>query len=311
MYDFNRFVYNPATAGLDNQGQSSDWQIGLLGRLQWAGIDGAPRLINLQAHRSTSFGGIGTYIMRDEVGPLSSTSINAAYAYPMTLNDSSGMLSFGLSIGLAQRALNFTVLSVDPEPLLNLPSNGTNFNASTLTPNLSLGIFYSGFNDEGYERYFVGVSGHDLLGPSLNDLLTDPSLNESNVPRSFYATAGYRFEVGTWTSQQYNYLQPTVMLRTQGTVVQSDISLLGKYSRMYAGLNYRGLAFAGSNSESVGAMLGFELQEKTLSFMYSYDYNLTGLNINGDASSHEIILIYRIGGGGDDDGKNSGNVIKN
>ncbi|MEZ4684871.1 MAG: PorP/SprF family type IX secretion system membrane protein [Bacteroidia bacterium] len=312
MYDLNRFVYNPAAAGLNEQGRSTDWNLGLLGRLQWAGIDGSPRLINLQIHRSLGIGGIGAYLMRDEIGPLSSTSVQGSYAYHMDLNGGNGILGFGLSAGISQRSLNMTVLSVVPEPLLNLQANGTNFSVSTVTPTLALGIFYHGIDTvSGYEKYFFGISGQDLLEPSISDLLVNPSQSGSNVPRSFYATAGYRFEMDTWTSASYNYIQPSIMARFQGTVFQSDISLTAKYSRLYAGLNYRGLAFAGSNSESVGAMLGFDVEERVLSFYYSYDYNLTGLNINGDASSHEIMLVYRFGGGSDKEGKGKdGNVIK-
>lgn len=311
MYDLNRFVYNPAATGLSEKGKSADWTIGLLGRLQWAGIDGAPNLVNIQAHKHFDIGSLGAYIMRDEVGPLSSTSIQASYALPMELNDGNGLLSFGLSAGISQRAINMTILSVVPEPLLNLQANGSSLSASTIAPSLALGVFYSGIDTmSGYERYFVGVSGQDLLEPSISDLVINPSASGSRVPRSFYATAGYRFAVGTWTKNSYNYLQPSIMVRMQGPVFQSDVSMTSKYNRFYAGLNYRGLAFAGSNSESVGAMIGFDIEERVLSFHYSYDYNLTGLNINGDASSHEIMLIYRLGGGGDRDGRNTGNVIK-
>ncbi|MFK7973211.1 MAG: PorP/SprF family type IX secretion system membrane protein [Bacteroidia bacterium] len=304
MYDQNRFVYNPATAGQDDKGTSSAWSMMLLGRLQWAGIDGSPQLASLSAHRGFDFGGIGAYVMRDGVGPLSSTSINVSYASnPISLPGESS-LSLGLSVGISQRAINMTVLSVDPDPIL--PDIGTLLSGSVTAPNLSLGITYRKLTD-GFEQLFVGVSGHDLTEPSISDLvLSSINGNVSNVPRSFYLQASYRIPIGNWTSLTYNYVQPSVMVRTQGAVLQTDVSLKAKYSALHAGFNYRGLAFAGGNSESVGGILGFEVDDANRWFFgYSFDYNLTGLNINGGASSHEIVISYKIGGG-----RKSGNVVK-
>lgn len=309
MYDFNRFVYNPATAGLGDQGADERWSLTALGRLQWAGIDGSPQLMSVSANRTMSFGGVGAYIMRDEVGPISSTSLNVAYSYQTELS-SGDNLALGLSVGFSQRALNLTVLAVNPnDPIL--PPNGTLLNESVLAPNLAVGGFYQGMKDE-HMKYFIGLSGQDLLEPNISDLVLNNTGGTSTVPRSFYLTAGYRFAIGVWTSDNADYIQPTILARTQGAVFQSDISVLGKYKQFHAGLNYRGVAFAGDNSESMGAMIGFDVPNSQLFFGYSYDYNLSGLNINGDASSHEIILIYKFGkdNEGEKGPKDTGNVIK-
>lgn len=309
MYDFNRFVYNPASAGLGNKGTNQGWSINALGRLQWAGIDGAPQLVSLSAHRNfDGFGSLGGYIMQDELGPLSNTSINLSYALPLEVG--TGNLSFGVSGGYSQRAINQTIIAIRPDdPVFN---NGTNFlQASTGVFNLSAGAFYQS-KKFGYQQFFVGLSGQDLLEPSIDALKIDPSAGGvSNVPRSFYLTSGYRIPMGFWTDNVYNYIQPSIMMRLQGSVVQSDITVLAKVSALSAGVNYRGLWYAGNDrgSESVGAILGFDLSEE-LFFGYSYDLNLSSLNSNGDASSHELILTFNIAAPDNKAGKGGGDVIK-
>ena len=47
MYAFNRFVYNPAAAGMSQIGMENGVNLTLLGRQQWLGIEGAPRLSTL------------------------------------------------------------------------------------------------------------------------------------------------------------------------------------------------------------------------------------------------------------------------
>ncbi|MEZ4686533.1 MAG: PorP/SprF family type IX secretion system membrane protein [Bacteroidia bacterium] len=308
MFDYNRFVYNPATAGLGDKGTNQGWSINALGRLQWAGIDGAPQLVSLSGHRNfDGFGSLGGYIMQDELGPLSSTSINVSYALPLEVG--SGHLSFGVSTGFSQRAINQSIIAIRPDdPVFN---GLTDLSASTGVFNLSAGAFYQS-QKFGYQQFFVGLSGQDLLEPSIDALKIDPtSGGVSNVPRSFYLTSGYRFPMGVWTPGTYNYLQPTVMLRLQGSVVQSDISLLTKVSALRAGINYRGLWYTGNErgSESIGGILGFDLSEE-LFFGYSYDLNLSSLNSNGDASSHELVLTFNLAGQ-DAKPRKSGTPVKN
>mgnify|MGYP001801634346 CR=1 FL=1 len=78
MYRYTQFIYNPGAAGM-SQADDMGLQVGMLGRLQWVGIDGAPRLSTITAH--TPIGGnqaLGAYIIGDQLGPLSTTGINVA-----------------------------------------------------------------------------------------------------------------------------------------------------------------------------------------------------------------------------------------
>ncbi|MFK7969262.1 MAG: PorP/SprF family type IX secretion system membrane protein, partial [Bacteroidia bacterium] len=293
MYDYTRFLYNPATAGFNHAGTNQGWTLGSLGRQQWVGIDGSPRLVSLTGHRYfDGFGSIGGTLLQDQLGPFTSTSVNLAYGFPLQLGPESH-LSLGISGGFSQRALNFQVIAIDPGDQV-IVDPGNFLSNSTGAFNLSAGVFYQSRKD-GFEKFFIGLSGQDLLEPSLEALTFAPNTGEiSNIPRSFYLTSGYKIPIGYWAGTNYNYIQPTVMLRMHGSVFQSDISLYAKISALRFGLNYRGVAYAFSErgSESFGGILGFDVSEE-LFFGYSYDLNISGLNANGDASSHEIVLTYR------------------
>ena len=84
QYTFNNFGYNPAFAGST---KCSDFRAG--GRMQWVGMDGAPRSYFASFHKS--LGGeyfknsgkhaIGAYIEQDDIHITTRTYIKLAYAY--------------------------------------------------------------------------------------------------------------------------------------------------------------------------------------------------------------------------------------
>ena len=70
MYSFNRFIYNPAAAGMKQPGTEYQSNLTLVGRQQWLGIPGAPRMMSASYTTRLPDGwnsGAGIYVMRDEV----------------------------------------------------------------------------------------------------------------------------------------------------------------------------------------------------------------------------------------------------
>lgn len=301
LYDFHRMVYNPGAVGLTNQGKATDWTFNFLGRTQWVGIDQAPNLGMVTAQKSIEgVGALGVSAFRDGIGPLSNTGLRVSYAYPFNVGQN-GILQLGTSIGFSQRAISFQVKAVEDDILFG--AKDATIGQSVGAFDLSVGGFYQGLKD-GFEQYFLGVGIQDLLEPSLEALTLDPvrSVN-SVVPRSFYVTAGYRIPMGTWTGLSYNYIQPSIMLRNQGNITQLDGTVMARYNGFYGGVNYRGAALFGQNNESIGGILGLDINPQMF-FGYSFDYNLSSLNINGGATSHELSFTYRLGGkGGSSNGR--------
>lgn len=289
MYPFARYMYNPGAAGLVERPQ-----LMLLGRVQWAGIPGAPRLVVAAADGEVrNVGGLGAYLIRDELGPLVSSGLNASYSFHLNVGENGSKLGIGVQGGFLQRSINTVWIYRDViDPLIG-PAEA-NYSAATGTATLGAGLFYRHMDSDGNERFFAGLSGLDLLEPSIENLTLTPGINsDSRVPRTFYFTGGYRFYLN---AAEGSYFMPSLLARTDGSSFQMDLSTYFKYKVLTLGLNFRGLTQKNGRSigESFGFILGSDLSDR--SFMgYSYDYTLSNLGINGDASSHELVFTYRFG----------------
>ncbi len=276
MYVHNRFIYNPAAAGTQNGTNAT-----FMGRLQWLGIDGGPQTftasINTPLERMQS--GVGAYLIGDKLGPLSTLGVNVAYAYHFQLqpgNSESPILSIGAFGGVLQKSIDNDFRYDQTEgidPVVPLTSN------STVVPNLGAGIYLVWPND----KLFFGLSGQDLLEPSLEGLLQTGSIgDDSKVSRSFYAMGGYRFDFRDDIS-----IQPTFLGRTDLASYQLDLGV----NATWRSLVTLGVAHRLFSTDSFSGILGFKATDN-LFLGYAYDYTVSDLNANGDLSSHEIILSY-------------------
>lgn len=287
MYSFNRYLYNPAAAGITAPANfEGGANLTLLGRLQWMGVDGGPNLFGAMftAPLESISSGIGVYAIRDELGPLASTGLNVSYAFHMPLGDedTGPMLSIGAAGGLHQKSLNGNFIynpQNGEDPLVPLG----NFSNSTMVPNLSAGLYLTWPED----KFFVGISGHDLLEPDIEDLLLTSGVGQdSKIPRSFYVMSGYTFNVTSDLT-----LQPTTLIRTDGVSTQFDISVNGVLNDLFMfGVSHRW-------EDSFSGMFGMRVSERSF-IGYSYDYTTSGINANNDLNTHELILSYTFPGGG-------------
>lgn len=279
MFSFNKFVYNPASAGA-----SGSTNITSMFRAQWRSIPGAPTTFTLgcDAPVAKIRGGIGGYLINDRLGYLATTGANLGYAFRMALGDaedeSTPTLSIGAQLGMLQKSLNGMIVldqTGTPDPII---TQG-NFSSSALVPNLGAGIYFSGPSD----KYYVGVSAQDLLEPSLNKLLLNSATVKARVPRSFYVMGGYTFNLNDRMS-----LQPNIMVKTDGRATQMDVNTLLNIKPIVVGLGYRGL----SNTADLMGIAGFNISDRVF-FGYSYDYALSGLQAGRDVHTHELIISYR------------------
>lgn len=280
MYPSTRFIYNPAVAGAREGTEAT-----LLGRLQWVGIDGAPRLFtaSIQSSLTKLQSGVGAYIIGDELGPLTTLGVNVAYSYHMDLRPgdiSSPRISIGVFGGLLQKTLNGDFRYDQSDGIDPVVPQGS---LSTVVPNLGAGVYFSLPDVEGNERLFLGLSGQDLLEPTIEDLtFTQGVGDDSRVRRSFYMMGGYTFDINEDIS-----LQPTFLARTDGTSYQFDLSAYVSLKKIVVlGVSHR------FYNDSFSGIAGFNVTPD-LFVGYAYDYTLSRLNANGDLASHELVLTYR------------------
>jgi len=283
MFMYNRVAFNPAAVGAGSQPQLT-----LLGRYQWVGLDGAPRLFTLSGDGKIDAirGGLGGYVIGDRLGPLSTIGANVAYAFHLELGDggedsNAPTLQIGVQAGVLQKAINGTFVYSEqifgPDPVI--PSG--DYTASAIVPSLGAGVYLNGPD----QKYYVGISAHDLLEPSLEGLLQTDVGEVSNVPRTFYIMGGYRFDF----NNDKLHLQPNFMARTDGASFQFDIGANMTIDPIVIGLSHRW-------QDSFSGLVGFTISDR-LFLAYSYDYTLSDLNANRDLHSHELVLSYRFSTG--------------
>ncbi len=179
QYVFNNFLLNPAVSGIENY---TDVKAGY--RSQWTGLQGAPvtSYLTVNAPLGTDFTqgdataypsegenplgrsytqnymaaaphhGIGFMIVSDQAGAITTTNIDATYAYHIGLTERIN-LALGVAAGVNHINLNTSVLVLENpnDPAIN---NGNN---SQWAPDLGAGIWLYSSN------YYFGASAQNLL----------------------------------------------------------------------------------------------------------------------------------------------------
>jgi type IX secretion system PorP/SprF family membrane protein len=261
QYMYNMVVINPAYAG--SRGVPS---IGLLGRTQWVGIEGAPRTATLSFSSPVGRAvGLGGSIIYDEIGPVKESNIFADFSYTIFTGDE-GRLAFGLKAGVTFLDVAY-LETVDPDPL-NEPIHQT-------SPNFGAGIYYYTNN------YYIGFSAPNFL--ETRHLESNGGyVSTASEKMHYFLTGGYVFELG---GSENLLLKPSTMLKaTAGAPISVDLSLNLLVNQMFeVGLSYR-------FDDSISAMIGFQVNDD---FRIGYAYDYTTSNFSAfNSGSHEIIMLY-------------------
>lgn len=278
MYMFNRMAINPGYAGALHQTEFT-----LLGRSQWVGIEGAPQTFTASANGYVKKirGGIGGYLIGDQLGPITTAGARVAYAFHLPLDmEDKARLQFGVDGGFYSKTLDVSNFrynqdgGVDPTlPLSNVSDN---------VLDLGAGVYFTlQHPDREFERAYIGVSASHLLEPELSAFTTN-SLNQTNLSRHFTAIAGYRFNINSTHTVQ---LQPNTYVRTDGSSLQFDLNCNLYVSPMVFGISHRW-------KESYSGIVGFNVSDRFF-IAYSYDY-VTGPLRQFTSGSHELVLNYRL-----------------
>ncbi len=277
QYLQNPLVLNPAISGVEDF-----LDLTLSYRNQWTGFEGAPRTATLSfytpvnfltnSRRFDSFSGIGTFIYRDDTGPINQSGYYLSYAYHLKASEE-WFVSLGTFIGGSQFSFNSedVTLIENPNDILVQDIASTNFD-------MSFGLYI-------YSKYmFAGVATHqvfdqDILYNVQNNILTSGKQN-----RNYNLLIGSRIVL----DRDWNIIPSLVMRTLENAPLQWDISAKAEFqNRVWGGVSYR-------NEESIYVLAGFKIWDSFL-VGYSYDYPISQLR-NNQSGSHEILPSYRIFG---------------
>ncbi len=269
QYMFNTVSVNPAYAGTRNA-----MNVLLLSRLQWAGLDGAPRTYNLTMHTPLNNYkmGLGFSIVKDTYGPVDNTYFNFNYAYRVNVSENT-ILSMGIKGGIYNYYVGLNDVFVQ---------NGSDASFSgnydkKLQPNAGMGLYlYS-------NKWYAGFSIPKLIQTDLSgDQMT--TSNVSDLRRHYFIMAGYVFDINNDLKFKPSFINKVV----EGAPPSTDITGQFLYKNAYwLGASYR-------IGDAVALIANVQLN-KQLMVGYSYDFSVSNLATYNNGS-HEIIISYDFDG---------------
>ena len=266
QYMYNMNIVNPAYAG--SRGTLS---IGLLGRTQWVGIDGAPKTATLAIHAPVGKNlAMGFSAIVDEIGPVKEQNIYADISYTITTSEE-GRLAFGLKGGVTLQDIGLVSILLPQDPNDDLFRD----NINDVYPNFGAGVFY--YTD----KFYAGLSAPNLLETVHFDKESGV-IAKASEKMHYFVTTGYVFEL----SETLKF-KPSVMAKAvSGSPLSMDLSAnFLMNDRLELGASYR-------FGDSVSGLVNFGVTPD-LRIGYAYDYTTTNLG-NYNSGTHEMFLLWDI-----------------
>lgn len=262
QYMYNMNVLNPAYAG--SKGTLS---LGLLGRVQWVNIDGAPKTLTLSAHAPIDKNvGLGISIIADKIGPVKEQNVYADFSYTIKTSEE-GKLAFGLKGGFTFHNLDaLSLTTIDPDDPSSLDLINKTF------PNFGAGAFY--YTD----NYYVGLSLPNIL--ESKHFEKDNGVYKASEKAHYFLTGGYVFKL----SENVKFKPSTMAKIAAGTPLSIDLSanfLINE--RVELGVSYR-------LDDSISGLVNFSVTND-FKIGYAYDYTTSNLG-DFNSGSHEVFLLW-------------------
>jgi type IX secretion system PorP/SprF family membrane protein len=260
QYMYNMNVLNPAYAG--SKGVTS---IGLLGRSQWVGVEGAPQTVTLSMHSPIGKAvGLGFSVIHDEIGPVKEDDVYADFSYTIFTSDE-GRLAFGLKGGISFLDVREVNQVEDGDPL-NIPIN-------QVSPNFGAGIYYY------TNRFYVGLSVPNFLETRHLEKKSG-IVSTASEKMHYFLTSGLVFDLSDNLK-----LKPSVMFKAaSGAPLSVDISGNILFEEKFeVGLSYR-------IDDSISGMVGLNVNDD-LRIGYAYDHTITRFG-DFNSGSHEVMLLF-------------------
>lgn len=264
-YYQNQFLANPAMAGIE-----SGLTLNGAFKMQWVGIEGAPKIQYLTCDyglRNNKVG-IGALLYSETAGAINRVRTTISYAYHLPVNNGDNFIDFGLSAGIMSESVNIAKVKGDlTDDVLN------SFNDRQLYLDGDFGVAYR-------------TSKLTLQGtlPNLKRFFKRDILRNV-VDRSIYfIAAGYKFTL----ENVVNNIEPKVVYRG----VQNYDGIFD------AGVNFQlldnKLMFSGIYHSTNSFTGGFGANYKSqFSLLFQYTTNTSAMK-NYSNGEFEIGLKYRI-----------------
>jgi len=282
QYAFTGLTVNPAYAGY-----KEDWTLNMVSRLQWTGIPGAPRTAAVSIDGLTDDLvkniGLGLVVVGDQLGPQTTSSVYANYAYRLQLDaEDTRRLCFGIGVGASQYSVdNSKFNAIDgTDPLLG---TGT---LTRISPDFRGGIFYNS------PTLYVGLSALNILA----DAAFNDNVSVVRETRSYYLTAGYLVPINEsidWKPSilvKEDFKGPTNVDITNSFLLGKVLWLGGSYRTGVTTINKSALQSNIDHYDAVAGIVQFYVNDR-FRIGYSFDYNMSKL-ASYQNGTHELSIGF-------------------
>lgn len=274
--------YNAGAAG------STDYvRIRAAGRLQWIGIENAPKSFIGQVDSPLKlFGkkiGLGANVTAETLGLFTNTSVGVQVAYGFKLFK--GRLSVGVQPGFFLSNFKGTEVYI-PDGDDYHQSTDPSIPTQDLTGNafdLGVGLWYE------HKLFNVGIGAKHLTSPKISLRKEGSSSGsggeedeyQTEAPTMFYFNGNCNIPLKNTLFE----LQPSLLLQSDFKGFSGAVTMRATYSKfLQAGIGYRW-------NDAVSVMVGAEFKNFFLG--YSYDIPVSAIG-KGTSGSHELVAGYRL-----------------
>jgi len=280
QYVFNGLAVNPAYAGYKDY-----WTASLSYRMQWAGIDGAPQTGTVSIDGLTNSLnkniGLGIIAASDRLGPQSTSSIYANYAYRLRLDEyDTRRISFGIALGLEQYSLDGSKFSATNVGDGSIPAG----NQSKLSPDMNVGIYYYS------PKFYLGGSVLNVLSGAADG--TDYKIIKQ--VRHVYLTGGMLIPLSAYLDWKPSFMfkedfkGPTNLDLSSYLLIDKLVWVGASWRTGVSIWNKANLQRGLDKSDAIAAILQV-YWSNNFRMGYSFDFTTSQL-ANYQKGSHEISL---------------------
>ncbi len=267
QYMFNGLLINPAYAGSRELVSMT-----LLDRIQWVGIQGAPKTATFSIHGPTKGekNAFGASLYYDKLGITSQIAGHAVYAYRMQLG--AATLSLGLQGGVMNHANRWS------EAVTTDPDGGTPLqNQSAILPLVGTGAYlYS-------HRFYAGLAVPNFIPNKYENPNTVAGTVAAKQKVHVFATSGMVIPLGENVEFKPSY----VLKYTENAPLELDLNVsFLMHKQLWIGASYR-------TKDAMVVILEYIFKNE-FRIGYAFDYTLTKLG-NYNSGSHEIMLGLDMG----------------
>lgn len=276
--------YNPAAIG-----NTDMIRIRLGSRMQWVGIDNAPKIFMATADMPIKIGtkriAVGITANSSSEGLFRNLSVNAQAGYKFKLFK--GVMTAGVQIGVANEVFKGTeVIIPDGDDFHEdndeaIPRTDVSGNAF----DVGAGIFYV------HPKFWAGISGTHLTAPTIKFSDGDNSSSSSTetnrgdyefqLRRTLYFMAGSNITIKNTLFE----VMPSLMVKSDFNFTRAELTGRVRYKKLFTfGLGYR-------YDDAIIATLAAEY--KGFFIGYSFDYPTSAI-AKASSGSHEIIAGYSL-----------------